>query len=106
MGGISASELVANLGLGSLKTLLGIAAPATGGASLTAYASVAIAQASVAGFSAYAIGQVTKTYLAQGATWGNDTPKAAIQKILATLDEESILNRIRHELQEKVSLLR
>jgi GTPase len=102
MGGITASELVANLGLSSLKTLLGISIPATAGASLGAYVSVAITQAGVAGFSSYTIGQVTKTYLAQGATWGNDGPKAVINKILATLDESSIISRIKGELEQKV----
>lgn len=102
MGGISASELLANLGLGSLKTLLGISAPATGGASLGAYVSVALTQASVAGVSSYGIGQVTVRYLANGATWGPDGPKAVIGKILANLDESSILNRIKSELLYKL----
>lgn len=60
MGGVTASELLATLGLGSLKSLLGLAAPATGGVSLGAYVSVALTQAGVAGVSTYAIGQVTK----------------------------------------------
>ncbi len=102
MGGISASELLANLGLGSLKTLLGISAPATGGATLGPYLSVALTQASVAGVSSYGIGQVTKAYLQAGATWGPDGPKAVINKILANLDESSILNRIKSELQVKL----
>ncbi|OKH35359.1 GTP-binding protein [Calothrix sp. HK-06] len=106
MGGISASELLANFGLSSLKTLLGISAPATGGLSLGAYATVAITQAGVAGFSTYAIGHVTKTYLANGATWGSDGPKFVISKILDNLDEESILNRIKEELQSKIKLKR
>ncbi len=102
MGGISASELLANLGLGSLKTLLGISAPATGGVTLGPYISVALTQAGVAGVSSYGIGQVTKAYLANGATWGPDGPKAVIGKILANLDESSILNRIKSELQIKL----
>ena len=102
MGGISASELLANLGLSSLKTLLGISAPATGGASLAPYMSVALTQAAVAGTSSYGIGQVTKAYLANGATWGPDGPKAVINQILASIDEKSILNRIKDELQQKV----
>ncbi|MEA5594591.1 GTP-binding protein [Rivularia sp. UHCC 0363] len=102
MGGISASELLANLGLGSLKTLLGISAPATGGATLGPYISIALTQAGVAGVSSYGIGQVTKAYLANGATWGPDGPKAVIGKILANLDESSILNRIKSELQVKL----
>ena len=102
MGGISASELLANLGLSSLKTLLGISAPATGGATLGPYVSVALTQAGVAGVSSYGIGQVTKAYLQAGATWGPDGPKAVIGKILANLDESSILNRIKSELQVKL----
>lgn len=106
MGGITASELLANLGLSSLKTLLGLSAPATGGASLGAYVSVALTQAGVAGVSSYGIGYVTKAYLANGATWGPDGPKAVISKILGTLDEGSILNRIKDELRLKIKAKR
>jgi GTPase len=102
MGGIGASELLATLGLSGLKTLLGISAPVTGGASLAPYISVAITQAGVTGVASYGIGQVTKAYLASGATWGPDGPKAVISKILASLDETSILNRIKDELQQKI----
>ncbi|WP_373529813.1 GTP-binding protein [Nostoc sp.] len=104
MGGIGASELLANLGLSGLKTLLGISATATAGATLAPYISVAITQAAVAGVSSYGIGQVTKVYLANGATWGPDGPKAVINRILANLDETSILNRIKDELLYKVKL--
>ncbi|NER19632.1 MAG: DUF697 domain-containing protein [Symploca sp. SIO1C2] len=102
MGGISASELLATLGLSSLKGLLGISAPATGGVSLAPYLSVAITQAGVAGVSSYGIGQVTKTYLANGASWGPDGPKAVVNRILSSLDETSILNRIKGELGTKL----
>ena len=103
MGGISASELVATLGLSSIKGLLGLTIPATGGLSLAPYLSVAIAQGGVAGVSSYAIGQVTKTYLANGASWGEQSPKVVVQKILDSLDEKSILNRIKSELRAKLT---
>ena len=103
MGGISASELLANLGLSSVKGLLGLTIPATGGLSLAPYLSVAIAQGGVAGVSAYAIGQVTKTYLANGASWGEESPKVVVQKILDSLDEKSILNRLKSELRAKLT---
>ncbi|AFZ26580.1 small GTP-binding protein domain protein [Cylindrospermum stagnale PCC 7417] len=106
MGGIGASELLANLGLSGLKTLLGISASATAGISLGPYISVALTQAGVAGVSSYGIGQVTKAYLANGATWGPDGPKAVVSRILATLDETSILNRIKDELQLKLKVRR
>jgi len=102
MGGISASELLATLGLSGLKGLLGLSIPATGGVSLVPYLSVAIAQGSVAGVSSYAIGNITKTYLANGASWGPDGPKAIVSRILDSLDETSILNRIKQELSAKL----
>ena len=102
MGGISASEFVAILGLSSLKSILGVSAPATAGISLGPYVSVAITQGSIAGVTGYAIGQVTKTYLANGASWGHDTPKAVVRGILASLDEKSIINRIKDELEAKL----
>ncbi|MBD2691900.1 GTP-binding protein [Anabaena catenula] len=104
MGGIGASELLANLGLSGLKTLLGMSATATAGVALAPYLSVAITQAGVAGVSSYGIGQVTKAYLANGATWGPDGPRAVVSQILSTLDETSILNRIKDELLTKVKL--
>jgi GTP-binding protein Era len=104
MGGIGASELLANLGLSGLKTLLGVSATATSGVALGPYLSVAVTQAGVAGVSSYGLGQVTKAYLANGATWGPEGPKAVVNKILSTLDETSILNRIKEELLTKVKL--
>ncbi|WP_414564456.1 MULTISPECIES: GTP-binding protein [unclassified Anabaena] len=104
MGGIGVSELLANLGLSGLKTLLGISASATAGATIGPYISVALTQAGVSGVSSYGIGQVTKVYLANGATWGPEGPKAVIGQILSNLDETSILNRIKEELLQKVKL--
>jgi GTPase len=102
MGGIGVSELLANLGLSGLKTLLGISASATAGVAIGPYLSVAITQGGVGGVSSYGIGQVTKAYLANGATWGPDGPKAVVSKILSSLDETSILNRIKDELLTKI----
>ncbi|MGY2879409.1 GTPase [Thermostichus sp. MS-CIW-25] len=92
---LGAGEWVALLGLGSLKTLLG-------GFSLGAYGSVALTQAVLAGFSCYAIGESARRYLAQGASWGPEGPKAAIAQILADLDEASITARLREEIRHKI----
>lgn len=102
MGGIGASELLATLGLSSLKSLLGLSTVATGGAALAPYLSVAVTQAGVAGVATYGIGQVAKAYLLNGASWGADGPKAVVTRILESLDEETILGRIKDELQQKL----
>ncbi|MEB3173900.1 MAG: YcjF family protein, partial [Cyanobacteriota bacterium] len=102
MGGVSASEFLASLGLSSLKGLLGLTVPVTGGLTLAPYSAVALTQGSVAGVSSYAIGQIAKTYLAQGAVWGPEGPKQAVKEILRSLDEASVLTRLRGELAEKI----
>ena len=102
MGGISVSEFLASLGLSSLKGLLGISAPVTGGVSLAPYTSVAVTQGGVAGVFCYTIGQAAKTYLANGASWGEGGPKFVVQGILDSLDEASILHRIKEELSSRL----
>ncbi len=103
LGGLSVSELLVTFGLSSLKGMLGVATPATGGLSLPPYLSVAVTQAAVAGVSTYSIGQVTRAYLVNGATWGPQGPKAVVAQILDRLDEGSILHRIKGELQAKLT---
>jgi GTPase len=105
LGGIGAGELLTTLGLSSLKGALGLAAPVTGGFSLVPYVSVAVAQAAIAGGSSYGIGQVTKRYLANGASWGPNSPKTVVKEILASIDQSYILNRIKLELGEKLKPL-
>lgn len=103
-GSLTASELVVSFGLSGLKSALAAAAIPTGGLTATPYVSVALTQAAVSGVSTYAIAQVTKTYLANGATWGSDSPKAVVAKILSELDEDSIMRQIRSELSAKLDL--
>ncbi|MEO0491627.1 MAG: YcjF family protein, partial [Cyanobacteria bacterium J06659_2] len=104
MGGLTASDLLVSFGLSSLKGLLGGTTVVTGGLALPSYVSVAITQAAIAGVATYAIGQVTKIYLAQGATWGPEGPKAVVNQVLDSLDEDSILNRIKGELRAKIMI--
>lgn len=102
MGGISAGELLANLGLSSLKGMLGISAPLTGGLAIAPYLSVAITQGAVAGLSTKIIGQASKMYLANGGSWAGENPKTIVQDIIDSLDEKSILHRLKQELTAKL----
>jgi small GTP-binding protein len=92
MGGISATDLLTNLGLGLLK---GVAGPG-------AHMPIALSQATIGGMSTYGIGMITKEYLAHGASWGAKGPKAVISRILNSLDQASIMGKIREELQQKL----
>ena len=102
LGGISVSELAVTLGLSSLKGFLGVSSVATGGLALAPYVPIALTQAAVAGVFTYSIGQITKTYLINGASWGPEGPKAVVRAILDSLDKTSILNRIKAELRAKL----
>ena len=104
LGGLTVSELAITFGLSGLKSVLAAAAIPTGGLTATPYVSVALAQATVSGVSTYAIAQVTKTYLANGATWGKGGPKAVVTEILSELDEDSIMQQIRQALVAKLDL--
>ncbi|NJL86773.1 MAG: DUF697 domain-containing protein [Leptolyngbyaceae cyanobacterium SM1_1_3] len=103
LGGIGVSEMLVTFGLSSLKSVLSASALATGGLSLAPYLPVAIMQAAVAGVSTYSVGQVIKVYLANGASWGPNGPRALVNSILESLDEKSILNRIKAELRAKLA---
>lgn len=102
MGSITATELVTNVGLSSLKGLLGLTAPVTGGLSLIPYISVAMTQGAIAGVSSYGIGQVTKEYLANGAAWGPAGPKTVVRNILNTMDQTYVLSRLKQELHGRL----
>lgn len=104
MGGLTVSELAISFGLSGLKSALAAASLPTGGLTATPYVSVALTQAAVSGVSTYAIAQVTKAYLANGATWGKESPKAIVTQILESLDEDSIMSQIRNELSSKLDL--
>ncbi|MEO0539649.1 MAG: GTP-binding protein [Cyanobacteria bacterium P01_A01_bin.105] len=105
-GSLSLTDLLITFGLGSLKSLLGASALATGGLTLSPYFAVAVTQAAVAGVATYVIGTVTQQYLANDASWGSGGPKAAIADLLTTIDEESVMARIKTELSEQLSASR
>lgn len=104
LGGLSISEFLITFGLSSLKGLMGVSAVATGGLALAPYLPIALTQAAVVGVSTYSIGQVTKAYLANGAAWGPAGPRALVTQILESLDQDSILSRIKDDLRTRLDL--
>ncbi|BAW97103.1 GTP binding protein [[Synechococcus] sp. NIES-970] len=102
MGGVSLGELLAHLGLSSLKTLLGVSLPLAGGLSAVPYLSVAVTQGAIAGLTTQIIGKSTQAYLANGGSWGDSDPKVVVKNIIDSLDQDSILHRLRQELTAKL----
>lgn len=68
------------------------------------YAGVAVAQGALAGYGTYVVGRAAQVYLEQGCTWGETGASTLIRNILQNVDKQSILYRLRLELQEAISL--
>lgn len=70
----------------------GLSAMVTGGA-----------EAAVAYYSTYVVGQAAVQYLAQGKSWGEGGPKYVVREILDNLDRESIMEQARQDIKERLS---
>ena len=70
------------------------------------YGSVATAlpQGAAAGYGSYIVGQAARYYFQHGASWGNESPKQVITQILENTDKESVLERLKTEIKQKISL--
>lgn len=101
-GGLILGELGSSFLLGFGKTGAAIAG-ASGEASLSipAFATTAIAQATLAGYGAYRVGQAARVYLEQGCSWGPLGANRAIQDIFNQVDSETILYRLRSQLEQR-----
>ena len=72
--------------------------------SVPAYAGAAIAQAGIAGYGAYIVGQAAQVYLERGCTWGQMGASTVIQEILNQVEPNTILYRLRQELGQQLHL--
>lgn len=91
-GGLLLSELGSSLLFGAGKSL----SAASG--SILSYAGAALAQASLAGYGTYAVGQAAQVYLERGCTWGPMGPDTIIREILAAAEPNTVIARLRQEL--------
>ena len=66
----------------------------------------AIPQGAAAGYGSYIVGQAARYYFQHGASWGGDSPKRVVGKILDNTDKESILERLKEEIRQKISVNR
>jgi len=89
-GGILLSQWASALFLGFQKTASLFESPGN----LAAYASGALLQAGVAGYSTYIVGQGAKLYLAQGSSWGSTGTSTAIANLLQSAPANSLLSRL------------
>ena len=62
------------------------------------------AQGAIAWYSTYVVGRIAAEYLAKGKSWGDGGPKAVVQKILDSLDRDTVLKEARREIQARLGL--
>ena len=64
----------------------------------------ALPQGAAAGYGSYIVGQAAKYYFEHGASWGGEAPKAVVSRILEATDKQSVLARLKAEINAKLRL--
>lgn len=97
-GGLLLGELGSSLflGIGKSGAILGSGFDSAG--AITAYLGAATTQGAIAGYGTYVIGRVAQVYLEQGCTWGEMGASTLIQEILAQVEPNTIIHRLKQEL--------
>jgi small GTP-binding protein len=60
-------------------------------------------QGAAAGFSSYITGHAAKHYFEHGGSWGGQSPKQVVRRILAETDKNSVLRHLKDEIRRKLS---
>ncbi len=94
-GGVLLGELGSSFLLGFGKSAAA-AAPQIG---FSTFAGVAVTQASLAAYGTYAVGRAAQVYLERGCTWGPLGQDTVIQEILATIERNTIIDRLQQEFK-------
>ncbi len=64
----------------------------------------ALPQGAAAGYGSYIVGQAAKYYFEHGASWGADSPKTIVKRILEATDKQSVLERLKKEINAKIKV--
>lgn len=70
----------------------------------TGTALTALPQGAAAGYGSYIVGQAAKYYFEHGASWGGEAPKTVVARILQATDKQSVLERLKAEINAKLQL--
>ncbi len=66
----------------------------------------AVPQGAAAGFGSYIVGQAARYYFQHGASWGSQSPKQVVSQILENTDKQSVLDRLKTEILQKLAVNR
>ena len=62
----------------------------------------ALPQGAAAGYGSYLVGQAARYYFEHGGSWGGRGPKTVVEQILANTDKQSVIDRLKGEIREKL----
>lgn len=62
----------------------------------------AIPQGATAGYGSYIVGQAARYYFEHGSSWGGESPKAVVRRILDQTDRQSVLENLKEEIKRKL----
>lgn len=62
----------------------------------------AVPQGAAAGYGSYIVGQAARYYFEHGASWGGQSPKAVVTKILKETDKSSVIDHLKEEIKQKL----
>lgn len=99
-GGLLVGEIASSFMLGIEKSTAAATSLFESPAALATYASTALTQGGIAGYGAYRIGKAAQEYLEKGCSWGPLGPSTVIRGILAQIEPNTIVARLRQELSE------
>ncbi len=63
----------------------------------------ALPQGAAAGYGSFVVGQAAKYYFEHGSSWGGETPKTVIRRILKETDKSSVIAELREEIRSRLA---
>ena len=97
-GGLLLSEFGSSLFLGVGKGGAILSSGFDSSSAIAGYLGTATVQGAIAGYGTHVIGRVAQVYLEQGCTWGEMGASTLIQEILAQVEPNTIIGRLKQEL--------
>lgn len=64
----------------------------------------AVPQGAAAGYGSFIVGQAAKYYFEHGSSWGGESPKTVVRRILEETDKYSVLDNLKHEIKTAMKL--
>ncbi len=94
LGTLLIGEIVTMIVLSIVKTGTAISSLWENPASFTTFATVGLAQGSIAGYGSYLVGKAAQIYLENGCTWGSYGTDTVIKEIINQVPADSIIARL------------